>query len=59
MISNVFWTEGREFAFQRVGDCWRVYKSDGEFDIEFRSFWAMCLYIQNRMKKKEADGNEV
>lgn len=45
-ISQVFWTVSRKFAFQKVGGCYRVYNQHGEFVTEFRSFDAMCEYIQ-------------
>lgn len=45
MISPVFYTDDRKFAFQKVGDYYRVYDENGDFDREFRSFKTMCEYI--------------
>ena len=53
--SEVFYTADRRFAFQRVGNYWRLYGGkEGSFIQEFRSFVAMNEYIMNeRMKNND------
>lgn len=50
MISPVFWTENRKYAFQFVGGFYRLYNEEGDFVKEFRSFKKMLAYI---MQKEE------
>lgn len=53
-ISQIFWTSDGEYAFQRVGDYWNLYKGkEGKFLKEFRSFWGMEEFIQHEQR---ADG---
>ena len=56
-ISEVFYTNDRKFAFQKVGNYWRLYIGwEGSFKAEFRSFVAMNEFIQNeRMKENVCD----
>lgn len=53
LISEVFWTADKRFAFQRVGYYWNLYECDGSFRTEFRSFWDMQEYIQRRKEDAE------
>ena len=50
-ISQVFWTADSKFAFQKVGNVWNLYGADGSFRKEFRSFMAMCLFIESEGMK--------
>ena len=51
-ISEVFYTSDRLFAFERVGNYWRLYGGlDGTFIEEFRSFVAMSEFIMNERRK--------
>ena len=54
-ISEPFYTNDRKFAFQRVGNYWRLYGWDGNFVREFRSFVSMNEYI---MKSRMEDRHE-
>lgn len=46
LISQVFYTHSRKFAFQRVGRGYNVYGEDGNFIKYFVSFGKMCEYIR-------------
>lgn len=55
-VSEIFCTPDFRFAFQRVGNWWRLYGGvEGSFIREFRSFTAMSEYIMNE-RMKENDG---
>ena len=45
MISQVFWTHTRKWAFQYVGGYFRVYDENGNYLTEFKDFEIMCDYI--------------
>ena len=47
-ISEVFYTNDRKFAFQKVDNYWRLYGENGDFIQEFRSFVSMYEYIRLR-----------
>ena len=49
-ISEVFYTNDRKFAFQRVDRYWRLYGWDGNFIHEFPSFVSMIEFIMNERK---------
>ena len=44
-ISPVFYTADRKWSFQRCGEYYRLYNREGWFVHEFRSFKAMCDYL--------------
>lgn len=44
-ISPVFYTANKRFAFQRIGNVYRLYGADGYFVKEFTSMKTMCDYI--------------
>lgn len=44
-ISPVFYTADRKWSFQRCGEYYRLYNREGWFVQEFRSFKAMCDYM--------------
>lgn len=46
MISEVFYTGDRRWAFQRVGVYWNLYDYNGDFVREFRSFRKMTLFME-------------
>lgn len=45
MISPVFWTASRKFAFQMVGNVYRLYNHMGDWLQDFKSFEGLCDYI--------------
>ena len=51
-ISEVFYTNDRKYAFQRVDRYWRLYGPDGFFLKEFGSFVSMIEFIMNERKKE-------
>lgn len=54
MISQVFYTDSRRYAFQRVGNHWRIYDGiEGDFLVELRSFELMCIWIKERDTKSD------
>lgn len=48
LLSQVYWTGDKRFAFQRVGRYYRVYDHDGEFVKEFTGFEKMCEWISEQ-----------
>lgn len=46
MISPVFWTHSGKFAFQAVGNYFRVYNHMGDWVKEFKTFGDMCEWLQ-------------
>lgn len=52
MISEVFYTGDRRWAFQRVGNYWNLYDENGYFHKDFRSFKAMYEYIYEQRRKE-------
>lgn len=45
-ISEVWYTNNRDWAFQRVGDSWNLYDNNGDFVFSFRSFISLTEYIK-------------
>lgn len=52
LISQVFYTDSRRFAFQRVGRGFNLYGHDGNFVMNFSSFSRMCEYIKENEDAK-------
>lgn len=50
IISQVFYTYDKRWAFQRVGGHWNLYDSNGDFEREFRSFKSMIEYMEGGKK---------
>lgn len=53
-ISTVWYTNDRWYAFQRVGQWYRLYDHDGAFIKEFRSMMEMENWIREH-DREEAD----
>jgi len=47
-ISDVWYLGSKEWAFQKIGKCYRLYDSNGDFCQEFKSFRAMTDFISGR-----------
>lgn len=45
MISEVFWTSDKLWAFQYVDGAFNVYNADGDFVIELASFEDVLRFI--------------
>lgn len=52
-ISQVFFTNDRDYAFQKVGKIWNLYSEENNwyFLKEFASFHSLCDYIENERNK--------
>jgi hypothetical protein len=55
-ISELFWTNSRDFVIQRVNGAWLLYDGKtGNFIRDFRTFAAMNKYMQKMRQEKQKE----